>query len=82
MFFVLTWLAISFIELVSSFADFNVSFFSIAVRTTRQFFASPSRIWFGARSSIFFKAFFRALNFMWSAWRLIIFIIFIGIVNL
>jgi len=62
MFSVLTWLTISLIELTSSSGP--LSPFSIAVRTTKHSLDSPSRFWFGARSSMFFRAFFRALNFM------------------
>lgn len=67
---------------ISCWADSFESPFSIAVRTTRQSLASPWRFWFGAISSIAFRAFFRALNFMKSQWRLIIFITLISIENL
>ena len=73
MFSVLTSLAIFFIEFTNSVVVFFESSFSIAVRTTRHSFDLPSRIWFGASSSMFFRAFFMALNLMWSQWRFSVF---------
>lgn len=75
MFSVFTSAAIFFIDSTNSGTDFFESPFSIAVRTTRQSFDSPSRIWFGAISSTDFRAFFRALNFMKSQWRFRVFML-------
>lgn len=56
--------AIFFIDSRSCGISFTPSPFSIAIRTTRHSLDSPSRIWFGAISSIVLIAGFKALNFM------------------
>ena len=54
----------SFIDWTNFGMDFFESDFSIAVSTTRQSEAWSSFVCFGAMSSMFFSAFFNALNFM------------------
>ena len=64
MFSVLTFLAVFLMSSVSCGIVFVESPFSTATKTTRHSFDSASRFWFGAISSMFFRAFFRALNLM------------------
>ena len=75
MFCVCRFSASSFIDSTTCSIEDFVSCFSIAVRTARQFSDSPSWVWSGAISSMFFSAFFRALNFRKSQCRFSVFMV-------